>query len=281
MRHFNTDRDLKIYSAAFEYEVTPFTDFGIVLGYSKYWFKKDSGEKEDESSVLAGLEYMLFNRTKLHGSYSHKIRFPSVSQLYDETKGNSDLKTEKSNNFELGITQYLPGESRLSLTGFYIKVKDFIKKDDVTQLNSNEDKYRFRGFELSAETRILPRAMLRLCYTYMDSEDRAEHTDFDELQYTPRDKVTIESAYSFPFGLTLYASLLHVNRQYYYSKKAPIIKRKLNEYTLIDVKISQKLFRDKVEYYTGAKNLFDKDYETSYTLPQAGQFFYWGVKCSF
>jgi outer membrane cobalamin receptor len=36
-----------------------------------------------------------------------------------------------------------------------------------------------------------------------------------------------------------------------------------------------------VELYCGANNLFDKDYATSYGLPQAGQFLYAGVKIGF
>jgi outer membrane receptor protein involved in Fe transport len=123
--------------------------------------------------------------------------------------------------------------------------------------------------------------MLRLGYTFMDSEDRSKDTDYDEIQYTPRDKLTLEGTYSFPFGLSVYASLLHINRQYYYTKKAPILKRKLNEYTLVDCKISQKLYKDRIDIYAGANNLFDKNYETSYALPQAGRFIYAGIKISY
>jgi hypothetical protein len=39
-----------------------------------------------------------------------------------------------------------------------------------------------------------------------------------------------------PPGLRLYASLQHINREYYYSKKAPLIKKKLPQYSLIDIK---------------------------------------------
>ena len=70
-------------------------------------------------------------------------------------KGNPGLKTESSNCYELGISRDLPGSSTVDLTGFYIKAKDFIQKDEDTQIN-DRDKTRFRGFEVSAGTRALP-----------------------------------------------------------------------------------------------------------------------------
>jgi outer membrane cobalamin receptor len=284
MRKFDNDQDMNIYSVAAEYEVSPFESLGLVAGYSHHWLKKDSEDptgSESEGTFLAGAQYDLFKSTSLHGSASRKVRFPSISQLYDEAKGNPDLQTEKSYNYELGIVQSLPGKSSLSLTGFYINVSDFIKKDEDTQINENMEKYRFRGVEVAAETRPVSRLLLRAGYTYMDSEDRAEQPDYDELQYTPRDKLTFEGSYKTPFGLSAYFSVLHLNRQYYYAKKAPFIKRKLNEYTLVNLRLSQSLFRDRLEIYCGANNLFDKDYETSYGLPQAGRLVYTGIKVSF
>ena len=281
MRPIDTDREQKIYSTALEYEVSPFDAFNIVLGAANYTLKKDSGGSEHDPSFLAGVQYDLFNSTSLHGTISRKIRFPSISQLYDETRGNPDLKTEKAWNHELGITQSLPGNSSLSLTGFYIRMKDFIQTDPATGTNENRAKYRFKGFEIAGETQFIKRLVLKVNYTYMHTKDCSKGTSYDELQYTPRDNLSLESIYTFDFGLRLYASLQYINGEYYYSRKAPIIKEKLPEYTLVDVKISQFLYKNKIELYCGANNLFDKNYSTSYGLPQAGQFLYTGIKISY
>ena len=75
--------------------------------------------------------------------------------------GNPDLETEKSYNYELGIEQGLPLNSRVSLTGFRSDVKNYIEKlfNDVPY--ENNDEYRFQGIELTAETQFMKNLMLR------------------------------------------------------------------------------------------------------------------------
>ena len=55
-------------------------------------------------------------------------------------------------------------------------------------------------------------------------------------------------------------------------------KAKLNDYTLVNVKLSQRLPGNRMTLYIGADNLFDQNYETSYGLPRAGRFLYGGVE---
>ncbi len=281
MRHFDRDRDIGIYTAALEYEFSPADDIIIALGYSHLWQRKQSDDDDGEYSFVIGATYDIFQDTRLAGSVSRKVRFPSISQLYDEVKGNPDLDPERSYNYELGLTQQLPGNTRLSLTGFCNDIEDFIQKDAFTDRNENRDRYRFRGIEVSVETHPWNGLMFKAGYTYLDTDDMSSGTTKDEVQYNPRDKLTLEARYTAPFGLTVYTSVRHINRQYYYSKKTPYQKRRLNEYTLVNVKLSQKLLRDRLMVYLGADNLFDKDYETSYGLPQPGRFVYGGVKVPF
>jgi len=58
-RNFSEDRSVKIYSAAIEYEVSPFDRFGLVLGYSHHWLDKDNGDSDDDYGFLAGLQMFL------------------------------------------------------------------------------------------------------------------------------------------------------------------------------------------------------------------------------
>ena len=275
LRAYDEQRDLRIYSLAAEYSCTQLRPLTLVLGLSKHWLALDSGNDDDDWNFLTGLEYRPWQATCIHGAISRKTRFPSLSQLYDAVYGNPDLHTERAYNYEAGIEQQLPGQTSLSVTGFHSDVEGFIQKDDFTDLYENRDRYRYRGVELSIETRCLPRLWLRGTYTYTHSDDSAD--DQDAVQYTPRDKVTLQASYHLPHGLTLYASLLHVNRQYHYSKTTPADCRQLNEYTLVDCKVSQDLVRDRIQVYIGVDNLGDIDYETSYGYPQAGRFLYAGL----
>lgn len=275
---FSYDYTLKIYSTALEYEVVPLDRFGLVFGYSHHWLEKDDGSSDDDNGFLAGAHYDVFENTRIRGSVARKIRFPSIRQLYEDTTGDPNLTPEKSNNYELGIEQRLFERTTLSLTGFYIDVKDYIEK--ITTTFENNDEYRFQGIELTAETRNIQNLLLRAGYTFMDTKDKSPGSGKDELQYRPEHKLTFESQYVFDFGLSIYASILHTADQYYYSKNAPYQKRKLGDYTLVNIKLNQTL-KKQLDIYVGVDNLFDRDYEESYGFPRPGRTVYAGAEFRF
>jgi vitamin B12 transporter len=160
-------------------------------------------------------------------------------------------------------------------------VEDYIERIGQNGPFENNEEYRFEGLELTAETHFVENLMLRASYAYMDTEDRSSGTEKDELQYRPRNKVTFEAKYSFGFGFSPYISVMHVADQYYYSRKSPLIKRELDDYTVVNVKLEQALLAGRWRLYLGADNLFDEDYEESYAFPQAGQTIYGGIDIYF
>jgi outer membrane cobalamin receptor len=119
---------------------------------------------------------------------------------------------------------------------------------------------------------------LRAGYTYLDTEDKSQDTERDELQYRPKHTVTLEGKYTFPFGFSPYANIIYVADQVFYSRETPLQKRSLNDFVLVNLKFDQMLFKGKADLYVGVDNLFDVDYETSYGFPQAGRFIYGGIQ---
>jgi vitamin B12 transporter len=273
--------DVEYYSTALQYEVSPLQKTGLVLGYSYHWFKKDEGKDDSRPSFMAGAHFDPLPGTRIRASAARTIRFPSVQQLYDPQSGNLDLTTEKSNNYEVGVDQELPFKSRVSLTGFQSNVKDYIEKNDTTDLYENNQKYRFKGVEVSLENRLIKALYLKVGYTYMVTKDLSTGTEVDQLQYRPRDKITFEARYHFPCDLSVYADMLYVGNQYYYSKKSPLTKRQLDDFTVFNLKMEQALWHDRVSLFVGANNLFDENYEESYGFSQAGRTVYSGVTVRF
>jgi vitamin B12 transporter len=274
------DRDIEVYSASIEYEVVPLKNLGLVLGYNHNWLEKDEGD-DNEGSYLVGAYYDIHENTRIKGSFARKIRFPDIRQLYDISRGDPDLKTEKSNNYELGIEQKLPWNSKLTLTGFLIDVKDYIEFiETLSDKFVNNDKYQFKGIEVTAENRYLKDLLLRAGYTYLYSKDKSMDTERDELQNRPKHTLTFESKYSFNFGLSAYMNVMYVADQVFYSRTTPLEKKQLNDYTLVNLKLDQAFLKGRLNFYLGADNLFDEDYEESYGFPQAGRFIYGGVRIS-
>jgi outer membrane cobalamin receptor len=277
---FDLQRDLQQYTAALQYEANPLEKLGIVLGTGWHLQRRDDHSEEKDYSYEVGAHYDLFSGTRLRASHARKIRFPSIRQLYEVGTGTSDLEAERTLHYEAGVEQQFPVETLVSLTAFLIDAEDFIEKNDVTDRFENFEEYRFKGFEIGAENRYVENLMLRVAYSYLDSENRS--TGRDELQYRPRDKFTVEGRYRFPWGMTAYGSLLYVGHQYFYNSVVPPVqKKRLNDYTVVDVKVSQDLLDDRLGVYVGVNNLFDEDYEQSYGLPQPGRTLYAGATYRF
>lgn len=277
---YDLQRDLQLYSLALQHELALLEDLGAVIGVGGHLQRQDDGGTEDALSYQLGLHYDLVPGTRLRASHSRKVRFPSIRQLYDVGSGNEDLTAERTLNYELGIEQQLPAETSVVLTGFVTDAKDFIEKRDATDRYENFEHYRFKGLELALENRMFERAFIRATYSLLFSENRNVDNSRDELQYRPRDKATLEGQYRFSFGLTVNASLLYVARQYVYDSDWTE-KVKLNDYTLVNLKLKQAFLSEQLEIYVGADNLFDEDYEQSYGLPQAGRTLYAGMNYRF
>ena len=280
-RNYDNSWDLWIYSASLEYDITLFDRLGVTLGYGHYWQNKDSGSNDNKGSYMGGVYYDVLKGTRVRGSFAKKIRFPSLRQLYGVDEGNPDLVPETSYNYELGMEQALPLNSRVALTGFLSDVDNYIEKPSNDQAFQNFDKYRFQGIELTAETRFIKQVMLGFGYTYMDTEDNSPNSGKDELQYRPRHKLTLEGKYSFLCGFSAYANVVYNAGQVYYSRTEPYEKAELGNYAVVNVKFDQMLFNKFLDVYVGADNVFDKNYEESYGFPAAGRIIYGGLALYF
>ena len=276
---FDTDSDIGYYSAVLEYEAAFTEQIGVIVGGGYHTMDKDGGDNTDDYSYVAGVWYDFLEGTRLTASHSRKVRFPSIKQLYDADNGNTDLDAEITRNYEIGLEQALPWQTGFSVTAYRIDAKDFIERigDDIYR---NYEEYRFQGFEVGLENRAVENLNIRLAYSFLDSEDRSENTGRDELQYRPEDKFTLETTYVFPFGLTARASVLVVTDQVYYNDQTPMKKKKLNDFKVVDVRLSQRVI-DGFSVYLGADNLLDEDYEQSYGLPQPGRAAYAGLEYHF
>jgi len=272
------NKSIGIYSAGIEYELSPLPGLGLVAGYGHYLQTRDEGNGDDHT-LLARASYDISTETRLKASFKRNVRFPSLGDLYDLSKGNPLLTAEHSYSYEGGLEQKLPLNSRFSLTGFYTVAKNLIQNDQDTSKNTNLAEVRFTGLELSAATQFVRGLLLRASYAWLNSEDRSR-AGRDQQQYTPGSKATLEGRYDFDCGFSPYASLLYVGDQYFYTKNniTPVQKAPLNDYLLVNVKLSQKLLNNTLTMYIGANNLFDENYETSYGFPQAGRFIYGGLE---
>jgi vitamin B12 transporter len=277
---FDNDHQLEVYSAGLEYSIEPIARFGLVMGYSYLWQDREEDRGDDDQSYMAGLYYDVTASTRLSGSYAKKVRFPTIRQYFDPNSGNLDLSPESSQNYEVALEQMIGSKHVVTLTGFHIDVKDYIEKDDATQLYQNNSRYVFQGVEIATESYFTDNLFVRLGYTWMITEDKSPGTIKDQLQNRPENKFTAEGRYAFHFGLTVYANIMYLADQYDYSNSGE--KEKLNDITTLNLKLDQALMRNRLHLYIGADNLLDNDYDEAFGgYPGPGRYLYGGVEVRF
>ncbi len=277
---FSADEDINITSVALECELTPVSQFGLVLGVSQHFMDGNHTVEDEDASYLVGARYDVTDATRFRASYSRKVRFPSLKQLYDIDDGNPDLETEKSIQYEIGLVQDLPAASSLTTSAYYTDVEDYIEK--VSGPYENFDEYLFKGVDISFETQFIDNLTLRASYGFLDSEDKSSNSEREELQYRPKHKYTFESTYAFDNGLMIHGDILHMADQHYYADdNGALLKRQLSNYTLVNTRIAYTLLNEMLTVYIRCENLFDNNYEESYDLPQAGRTVYGGFNLRF
>jgi vitamin B12 transporter len=283
--NFRDNNDFQLYSVNMEYEVQPVQDVDVVLGFGQHWQNRDDGS-ENDYSYLIGLSYQWFEPTRLHVSHSRKVRFPSLRDLYDPESGNGDLDAEMSRHYEAGIEQQLPASTLLFVTGYHAVIEDYIGKPEDDDQVKNYDKYQFNGVEIALENSYIERLWLRASYEYLDSKNRSPEGHGDKMQHRPEHRLAFETTYTLPWwGLSAYGSTSWVKDSYYNPRKNEDVndQKRLDNYVLTDCRINKKTSFNKgdLDLYVGINNLFDEDYEQSYGLPQAGQYFYGGANWTF
>jgi outer membrane cobalamin receptor len=270
-----------VYNGGLEYEVEPLRDVGLVLGYGHSFLDKDSGENDDGTTFLAGSFWKPRPGMRLRGSLSRKVRFPSLRQLYEPGSGNADLGAEHSWNYELGVSQELPGRTLVDVTAFWLDVDDFIESDEATGEFRNQDRYRFRGVELTVRTQPFESLDLLASYSFLDSENRSSGSDQNGLQNRPEHRATFEARYRLPYGFAVRGALYYVADQVVYSRQEPVRQRGTGDYFLAELRLAKTLLEERAWLYFGVDNLADANYQESYGVPGPGRVFYGGLEGRF
>lgn len=205
----NQDRNIQVYSTALEYEMRLTERLSGVVGGG--WASQHRDESSDgDYTYLAGLRYALTDLTALRGSVARKIRFPTLRDLYETGRGNTDLRTERTQNYEVAVDQALPSiNTLLTIALFRIDAKDFIESDE-NGIAQNFDQYRFQGVETTVRWTPTTNLQILAGYTYMDSKNLSDDAGTKELQNRPEHKATLSMNYVVGGGFAVNASYLYI-----------------------------------------------------------------------
>jgi len=269
------DQTVHRYGLALEYELRLGERVGLVAGAMHYWLD-DQALSDQASGYSAGVTFQAAPGTRLRASAAHKFRFPTLSQLYDAVAGNPSLRTEHADLYEIGAEQRLGAPATVGLTLFQTDARDFISRPQGATQFENADQYRFRGVEVVATVRPAERTFLRASYGFIDAKDRAPGVDGVTIQYVPRHRLTGETRWAAPWGLSAALNVQYVAGQVYQSRRLPLQLGNLPDYALVGIRLEQRIPRLPLDVYGGVDNLFDEAYEQAYGYPLARRVAYAG-----
>ena len=300
-------------SVGLENEFNLIKRLSLVMGASYDWFKvtkaKELFEDDNNPSLdnpnlwilvkalkpdpmnefcpMIGATYSLFDSTRLFGSAAHKIRFPTLDQLFS-SGGNLKLKPEKANNYTLGVSQLFSHYAKAELAGFYHDLKDFISRDANPILNpesqyQNYAKIELKGFEFNAELYPIKNLVLFGSYTYNDARDKSPDRVTNLVRNIPMYKVDVGGHYTIPY-INTRLDLVGIYMDKVYSQlPTPSFTNQrsiVDSYFTANVRISKTLI-NYFEAYVAINNIFDRDYESQSGFPARGRNLYCGVSAKF
>jgi outer membrane receptor protein involved in Fe transport len=268
VRSFAIDRHLDVYSTGGEWQVHPWTRLGVVLGSAVNVQQRPDGASSTDPTWLAGMSYEATDVLRLHASATRKIRVPSIDQLFNTSSGNPELRSEHANGVDAGADYKIGAASSVGLSVFTTHARDFIERLSGLPFE-NQDKYRFRGAEVTLQTARIPRLDLRGAYSFLDS-DKVMAEGTRPLQTRPAHRGSLEWIWR-PLGASAVRGAAYwTGSQFYDSRGSDPIQRRVDGYALVDLGFTQTLARH-YEVAFDVTNLFDALYDQSYGLPREGR----------
>lgn len=268
VRAFATDEHVDVYSAGAEWQARPARRIGTVFGAAINVQRRPGGTTENAPTWLAGVTIDAAEALRLHAAASRKVRMPSIDQLFNTSNGNPALRAEHAYGVDAGAEYLVAPGSSVAVSVFATDARDFIERVSGSPFE-NQDHYRFRGAEVTVQTRRVPHLQLRGAYGLLRSE-AVTPEGTRPLQTRPRHRGSIEWVWTPIDGSTVRGAAYRTGTQLFDSRGSDLVQLRAEAYTLVDVGFTQQL-AGRYDLAVDVTNLFDRLYDQAYGLPREGR----------
>jgi len=209
---------------------------------------------------------------KLKGNYGTGFRAPSLNELYYPFFGNTNLKPEKSESYDIGFEKDLYGD-RLLLNAAYFnqQYQDLIEYDFATFTAQNIGKAEIKGIELGLAAAITEDVNLKASHTNMDTVDKDTNKP---LTRRPTNKFNSSIEYKGGKFIAI-GEYAFVSERY-----DSAVDRNLSQYSLVNLK-GRYFISDSITLFARVDNLFNENYEEAGNYGVPGVSAFGGVKVEF
>ncbi|RKZ88609.1 MAG: hypothetical protein DRQ39_02180 [Gammaproteobacteria bacterium] len=236
-----------------------------------------------EVTYQATTSYQLNESTRLTGAYGTGFKAPSLFQLYGHTpnnfgsefRGNSNLKAETSEGWEIAVHQSLWNERiQGNLTYYQSDIEDLITTVFLPTFDSttiNHDEVDIHGVESYLTVAATSNLDINMNYTFTRTEDEND----DELLRRPKHKASIDAVLQVTDKMILSTSLLHTGSRYDIDGSGTRVKR--GGYSVINLAANYQLSKT-TRIFGRIDNVGNKDYEPAYGFQALGLAGYMGFE---
>jgi iron complex outermembrane receptor protein len=247
--------------AKFEGKKTQFSGGGFGAAFGP----EDKTHREDAFDI--GLTWLFGERSKFYGKYSTTYRYPFTDEhvnYHGLNDGfNTDLNPEKGKSYEIGGS-YSPVERmNLGITLYQIDMKDEITWDIAQNMNVNLDETSHRGVEVSLSYRVKDFINFYGNYSLHEAEFEKGQFKGKQLPFVPTHLISAGLDLTLPYHIHLCPDMLYVSSSYL-GNDFDNSSEKLSGYSVYNlyVRFLPKWKAWKFMAFIGAKNIFNKKYET-------------------
>lgn len=237
-----------------------------------------------------GAIYRFSNTGDIHATVSSRTRFATVFERYSTRFGyaipNPNLAPERATNYEIGATETLFRQARVSGAVFYSDLKDSIQnayliRNDgsvFTQLQNVSGEHY--GAEISVDWDIAPGLRVGGNYTYLEREYDYV-TPGTKPEGTPRHEAFLYLAWDVTPSFTITPSLnLASDRNSIVSSVTTRTYIETGSYALANIQAEYQINAN-ASAAIGVTNLFDEDYALVEGFPEAGRQFFANARVKF
>ncbi len=260
----------KTYGQFLEARLKPAQSWTVNLG-----LRNDKAEGQSNTVTnRVGVSYSLAaTGTDFHISYGQGFKLPSFFALGNAIVGNPDLKPERSENYEIGLTQDMfDGQVRLSFDVFRNQYRDLVDFDSEIFRNVNRNKVIARGADFSLRTQFVNEVDFTMYLSYLDTEVVGVNS---RLRGRPRWHGG--ASFYYPFSQRIGVNLdyiwnhsnLEAAKPFEVAGENPAGYVELAPFSRVDVAVNWNL-APSLQLKFAIDNLFDQDYQEAVGFPSIG-----------
>jgi iron complex outermembrane receptor protein len=268
--------ELMLWNAAIEDQFAIGESLSVAAGAIFTLFDQtEIGRSSSTVNPQVAIGWQAHEKLALHASVAERTRFPKLRELYRRRYGNTNLREQSADNYELGVSYASSSTYTTDFSVFRSDIDDLIERPDRRSRYQNLAPVCITGVEMSTAGELVDRLYTRLSYTYIDAQETLPSGDTRQLRSRPKHTAQFEIRYRFPREVQLSVNAIYVADLYDLDERDRYVE--LPSYAVANLRVAAPL-GSRLSGYVAVSNLTDEAYAQRLGDPREGRSFRLGLE---